>query len=266
MSEELRPASSFPLGELARIFTAAYEGYLVPMQVDEPALRFMVDAFDLDLDASVVALRGSEPVGLANLGLRGDRAWIGGVGVVPAARRGGLGRRLMETLHDEARRRGVTEVRLEVLEANDAAYRLYVELGYEHLRWLDIWSLSEDDAAGEAREVPVGEARAAIGELRAAEEPWQRADGTLDHLLELDPPPRGLAADGGAAIFRVTGGRVALVQAAGSSGALAQLLGSLRGHGAVSVLNLPEDDPAGEALRGLGGEVTLRQRELALRL
>jgi ribosomal protein S18 acetylase RimI-like enzyme len=266
MSEELRPASSFPLDELARIFTAAYEGYLVPMQVDEPALRFMVDAFDLDLDASRVALRGGEPVGLANLGVRGDRAWIGGVGVVPAARRGGLGRRLMETMHDEARRRGVTEVRLEVLEANEAAFRLYVELGYEHLRWLDIWSLPEGDAAGDARSAPVQEAQAAIRGLRSAEEPWQRADRTLDHLLQLDPPPQGLVADGGAAVFRVTGPRVAVVQAAGSPGALRQLLGSLRGRGAVSVLNLPEDDPAGEALRGLGGEVTLRQRELTLRL
>jgi hypothetical protein len=49
-------------------------------------LAFMLDTYDIDLDASLVASRDGEPVGLANLALRGDEAWVGGVGVVPAAR------------------------------------------------------------------------------------------------------------------------------------------------------------------------------------
>ena len=44
----------------------------------------MVDVLDFDLACSLVALDGDTPVGLANLGLRGDRTWLGGIGVVTA--------------------------------------------------------------------------------------------------------------------------------------------------------------------------------------
>ncbi len=64
----------------------------------------MDDAFDLDLDASRIAYRDGEPVGLGNLGLRGEDAWIGGVGVVPSARRSGVGEALMRGLHEQAAR------------------------------------------------------------------------------------------------------------------------------------------------------------------
>ena len=109
------------------------------MQVDEEALRFLVRAFDLDDD---------EPVGLVNLGIRGERGWIGGLGVVSRARRRGIGRMLMEAVHEEARARGIRELSLEVIEANEAAFRLYEELGYGMTRWLEIGSL--DSAPGEA--------------------------------------------------------------------------------------------------------------------
>ena len=65
----------------------------------------MVRRFDLDLAASRVARAGGEPVGIALLGLRGDRGWIGGMGVVPGARREGLGRRLMAAVIEQARSR-----------------------------------------------------------------------------------------------------------------------------------------------------------------
>ena len=108
----------------------------------------MIDWFDLDVDASRVALRDGEPVGFGNLGLRGDEAWIGGVGVVTSARRQGIGELLMEALHDEAAARGVKNVWLEVIEQNDAAYRLYEKLGYDLVRWVEVWTLSVGAAAG----------------------------------------------------------------------------------------------------------------------
>ena len=80
---------------------------MIPFRLDEGALAGMIDWFDLDVDASRVALRDGEPVGFGNLGLRGDEAWIGGVGVVTSARRQGIGELLMEALHDEAAARGV---------------------------------------------------------------------------------------------------------------------------------------------------------------
>ena len=88
---ELRPSTELTRAELAQLFTAAYEGYFVPFQVDQARLAQMVDVFDLDLGRSLVAYDGDTPVGLANLGLRGERTWLGGVGVVTSHRRRGIG-------------------------------------------------------------------------------------------------------------------------------------------------------------------------------
>jgi hypothetical protein len=122
-----------------------------------------------------------------------------------------------------------------------------------------VWSLPAAEEAPNAREVPAAEAHARIRERGREREPWQRADGTVAHLDDL----RGLVTDEGAALFRVSG-VVQLLQIAGPDSEA--LLRALRGHGNVSVLNLPVDDPAVDALRTLGATAPIRQREMVLEL
>jgi ribosomal protein S18 acetylase RimI-like enzyme len=245
--------------ERVDLFNAAYEGYVIPFRLDEAGLQFMTHAFDLDLDASRIAFSDGDAVGFGNLGLRGDQAWIGGVGVIAAARRQGIGETLMHALHEEAAARRVANVWLEVIEQNENAFRLYEKLGYRVVREVEVWSLSGEVPDGTAREVSAVQARSRVRELRSGREPWQRADATLDHYDDL----RGLETESGAALFRV-GGVAQLLQIAGDdSGAL---LRTLRGHGTVTMLNLPADDPAADALRALGATTTVRQREMVLDL
>ena len=264
---ELRPAAELDDEALAELFTAAYEGYLVPFSVDVPALRSLTEAYDLDRDASRIAVRGAERVGLANLGLRGPEAWIGGVGVVPTERRRGTGRALMDAVHEAARSRGVERVWLEVIVENTRAIALYARLGYRHVRELEVWTLPGDHGApaatGEVAEVAAEEAHAWIRARRTEREPWQRDDASLAKVAE----PRGLRVDGAAAVARVTAGRVAVVQLAGEREPLRRLLAGARALGeTVTVLNLPAGDPAGAALAELGGRVDVRQHEMVLRL
>jgi len=257
VSVELRSARSLSLAERVVLFNAAYEDYVIPFRLDEGALEGMIDWFDLDVESSRVAVRDGEPVGFGNLGIRGDQAWIGGVGVVTSARRQGIGELLMEALHDEAAARGVTKVWLEVIEQNDAAYRLYEKLGYDLVRWVEVWTLPTD-LPGPALEVPVEQAHARIRELRTAREPWQRSDATLAHYADA----RGIETDEGAAIFRVAGA-AQVVQIAGEP---RDVLRAVRSYGNVVILNLPAGDPVGDAVRELGGAVTVRQREMVLDL
>lgn len=260
MTLDLRSARALAPGKRAELFNAAYEGYLVPLHVDEATLALMDDAFDLDLDASRIAYLDGAGVGLANLGVRGEAAWVGGVGVVPAARRSGVGEALMRALHDEARTRGVRRVWLEVIVENTGAYALYDKLGYRTVRDVDVWSLPlsvtershVDDASSE-------EAHARIRELRTEREPWQRADGTLARYGDA----RGLLTDDGAAVYRQPGENVQLLQIAGNA---EPLLRALQLFGPVSILNLPEQDPAAETFRSLGGTVVVRQHEMLLEL
>lgn len=261
MSLELRAASSLSTAELAALFNAAYEGYLIPFQVDERTVAMMTETYDLDPDASRVAFRDGEPVGLANLGVRGEDGWVGGIGVVAGARRSGVGEALMNALHEQARERGIRRVWLEVIVENTGAFALYEKLGYRTVRDVEVWSLpaARGDDSGNAREVPVAEAHARIRELGSEREPWQRADGTLANADDL----RGLVTDTGAAVYRQPGENVQLLQIDGDA---EPLLRALRTLGPVIVLNLPEADPAATVLRELGGTVAVRQHEMVLDL
>ncbi len=64
-------------------------------------------------------------LGWAGVMIIGRTAEILTVGVVPAARRAGIARRLIGALVEEAQRRDATEVFLEVRVDNDAARELY---------------------------------------------------------------------------------------------------------------------------------------------
>lgn len=252
---ELQSARSLSPAKRAALFNAAYEGYLVPFHIDERQLAFMDNVFDFDLDASRIACRDGEPVGLANLGLRREDAWIGGVGVVPSARRSGVGEALMRALHEQARDRGVRRVWLEVIVENTGALALYEKLGYELVQDVEVWTLPGAEGDHEGREVPVREAKAQLPQRR---EPWQRADGTLSNYDDV----RGLVTDTGAMLFCVRSS-AQLQQYAGEP---EPLIRALRTFKDVYVLNLPVDDPAAAVLRDLGGSVTVRQHEMLLEL
>ena len=243
------------MGERAELFTAAYEGYVVPMRIDGASLAWMEEKFDFDLDASRIAYRDGEPAGLANLAVRGRDAWIGGVGVVASARRAGLGEALMRAVHEEARTRGVQRVWLEVIVENTGAFALYEKLGYELVQDVEVWTLPAAEGEHAGREVPVSEVKAQLPERR---EPWQRADGTLSHYDDV----RGLVTESGAMLFCVRSSS----QLQQYTGEPEPLLRALRTFGDVSVLNLPADDPAAAVLRELGGSVTVRQHEMLLEL
>lgn len=255
MTLDLRSARSLSLGERAELFTAAYEGYLMPMRIGESGLAWMQEKFDFDPEASRIAFRDDEPVGLVNLGVRDRDAWIGGVGVVPSARRSGVGEALMRAAHEEARSRGVERVWLEVIVENTGAIALYEKLGYKWVQDVEVWTLPGAHGDHEGREVPPAEAKAQLPERH---EPWQRADGTLAHYDDL----QGLVTDSGAMLFCVRSS-AQLQRYAGDPG---PLLSALRTYEDVYILNLPVDDPAAQVLRELGGSVTVRQHEMLLEL
>jgi len=232
---KLVPSDRYSLAELAELFTRGYEGYFVPMHFDEPTLRYMVEAWDIDLSRSRVA----PDAGLANLAIRGDRGWIGGIAVVSEQRRGGVGRALMEAVLELA----PSTVLLEVIEANEPAIKLYESLGFEKTRVLEVWRVEADEVPAE---------RAARSTLGQTDLPWQREDASLPADYER------VEVDGGAMIFR--GGTVFQLEARDEDAAAALLS---RGT-VLNYVNVPEGDVAIGALERLGGELRLKQFEMVL--
>jgi Acetyltransferase (GNAT) family len=205
----------------------------------------MIAAWQIDLARSRVA----PGEGVALLGIRADRGWIGGLGVVPAARRHGLGRALMEAVLAEA----PTNVTLEVIEQNEPAIRLYEKLGFDRGRILEVWSLDAEVEPVEVREAepaPVGEPSL----------PWQRADESLR------PGYERLEVDGGAAVIRGVGGTVSLLQLRAENAEAARaLVAAARARGSsLRFVNVPQGHLGTRALAELGGRLDLRQYEMRL--
>jgi ribosomal protein S18 acetylase RimI-like enzyme len=81
-------------------------------------------------------LAGQPPVGFAQLRFRpsvwtgADDAWLEDVYIREDARRGGLGRALVEACQERARRRGCRRIQLDCNERNAAALALYESLGF----------------------------------------------------------------------------------------------------------------------------------------
>jgi ribosomal protein S18 acetylase RimI-like enzyme len=266
MTVEYRRSNEFSLAELASVFTASYEGYFIPFVVDETQLRYMVEVFDLDLSRSLVAVERERPVGLANLGRRGERTWLGGVGVVPDHRGSGVGESLTRMLLDQAREAGAREMVLEVIVENAPAIALYEKLGFARTRELEVLSLAAATEHSEARETDVGEGLKVVAAARGGPEPWQRADETVANLARRGSPPRAITVDGAAAVFSEDGDRVNLLQAAGDAAGLEALAAALRSRGNVSALNFPAGEPVATALRQAGATVRLRQHEMVFSL
>ena len=261
-SVALEPASGRSHAELAALFTAGYEGYFMPVAVDESAFSFMAATWDYDLERSLVARDGTEDVGLCMLGVRGGDAWIGGVGVVAGRRGEGIGERLMRAAQDAARDGGVERLWLEVLVQNEPAIRLYEKLGYERVRELEVWSL-DGELVNQEHRIPAAPLADALG--RAKERlPWQRSDASVAKL----PDAHALAFDRGSLVYRSSAGVASLLQvAAEDAGAIRALLGSLpEGTTGLRYLNGPEGDPANAVLESLGATQVARQHEMLLEL
>lgn len=76
------------------------------------------------------AADGDQPAGLALTSAVAEEAEILTIGILPAARRQGLGAALLEAVIGDAAGRGVTRLHLEVSARNEAAISLYEKAGF----------------------------------------------------------------------------------------------------------------------------------------
>ncbi|NDJ75014.1 MAG: GNAT family N-acetyltransferase [Chloroflexi bacterium] len=165
-------------------FNLAYSDYYVSISMSVPTFRALIARDDLNLDASVAALDGNQIVGTGLLGIRGQQGWIGGMGVIPDRRRQGIGRQMMHYLLDRAREHGLTQVNLEVIEANTGAYALYRQLGFEDIRFLhcldrDPAQLGDEMLPYQIELHPAGQLLAYYPDYHPIPNCWQRSGPSL---------------------------------------------------------------------------------------
>jgi ribosomal protein S18 acetylase RimI-like enzyme len=132
----LVPASHYTIDELVAAYNQSRVDYIVPMPMNAARLHEYVSNYDVDLEASAVAVADDEIVGIGMLGVRPNRTWITRLGVLPVKRRHGIGQRLMEYLIEKSRHLDVPYIILEVIKDNTPAERLFHKLGFLSVREL----------------------------------------------------------------------------------------------------------------------------------
>jgi len=279
----LIPARAVSLNERAQILNRSYVDYYVPMRLSPDQMTSIDRFYDIDLDRSVVAISDHERVGMALLSVRGDRGWISGVGVLAEHRRRGIASAMVRRLVEGARQAGVREISLEVIAQNTPAWRLYAEAGFDVTRELLLWRRPANTDA-----LPIPEERlieASPGALlkrfdRWHDEPvtWQRAAATLSRMAEAGrlkgyqlewrgaPAAYCLISGYGESVALMDVGIDPVTGGVTPGRILLQALSHLHWGKAMTISNVPADDPLNRVLAALRFLVTVRQVEMKLAL
>lgn len=133
---DLIPAGAFSFEELTEAYNHTRVDYMVPMPMNANKLREYVDNYDINMEASAVAVDGNELLGLAMLGVREGRAWITRLGVIRSNRRRGTGTALVDHLISRARQKNLERITIEVIKDNVPAHNLFTKKRFSATREL----------------------------------------------------------------------------------------------------------------------------------
>lgn len=136
MNLTLQSLLEYDLLAIADLFNRSFEGYIVPAQLKALSIHHLLRREALDLSASRAALYENEPVAVAFINGRGRVCRLGAFGVFKDWRGKGVGRWLMEQVIAEAKARGDSKMRLEVIEQNLPAVNLYRSMGFQTVQRL----------------------------------------------------------------------------------------------------------------------------------
>lgn len=279
-SPTFHAADRYTSSDLSELITRAYTGYPVPVQADAAAFEAMVATHDIDLRASRVGKAEGAPVAIALLGVRGDRGWIGGMGVIPPQRGRGRGLAVMRAVIKSARRIGLRSIDLEVLTQNVYALRIYETLGFKHRRLLDIWVRASDATfpmppRDTVQPLDAAACLADFDDLHAVTPPWQRDLPALQRAVA-SLHAIGIAEAGriqSYLLYRMDGANVRIFDVAAAPGQRTAMIESMlralirdRSGSSIRMVNLPQDDPASSVMHLIGAEVEMQQHEMTLEL
>lgn len=160
---------------LAAALHAVYQGYFYPSHQTAAQVQERSRRESWQLEHSVLALEGSQPVGLSVLAMRGRRGWIGSFGITPERRGKGLARPLLATAVERARDAGVAHLSLEVLTRNQAAVRTYEQGGFHTTRELAVLTGAAPNNARLDQETAAAVSEAAAIGLLSLSRRWHQA-------------------------------------------------------------------------------------------
>jgi len=194
MTFTLQPASNFSIADVASLLTRGFEGYFVPVNIDQNALLTMMRRDGVDLNESRVIAKHEEPIGVALIARRGWASRLAAMGIIPSGRNDGAGTRTMEQLVQEARSRGERQMVLEVIEQNMAGVKLYEKIGFKRVRRLVGYQLERPQIESKEQldEIDIRSLAKLITVHGLEDLPWQLSG---ESISQHTPPSRAFRLD-----------------------------------------------------------------------
>ncbi len=190
MNLMLKSALDYNLGLLARMFNQSFVNYQLDIQINAFFLAQMVRQEAIDLAASQVVQQDETVIGIAFIGRRGWTSRLAAMGIRPAWRGQGFGRRVMDHLIDQARARGERAMVLEVIEQNGPGMRLYRSCGFREQQRLVGYTAQHPKGLADRQleVVDLSEVARQIITYGPPDLPWQISG---ESLAQAGPPNRG---------------------------------------------------------------------------
>lgn len=273
------PATHFSVEELTDAYNQTRVDYIIPMPMTAARLQEYIDAYDIDLTASYVALDtpSRAMLGLGMLGVREGRSWVTRLGVLPASRGRGVGQIIMERLVLESNRREFPHIWLEVIKGNAPAHTLFQKMGFVETRELivarrapaPVVATNELAAQAAVRELDAAELTARLA-TRPGRPNWLNENETFTHVPQL----KGLElrwADGSAGWVVYEDARLQMkritvgVEAGEPLGVATAVLHQLHRQNPIKDSiseNIPENDPLWSAYEANGYFDSFRRVEM----
>ena len=271
----LQPASSVTADAIAEAFTLAYKDYYVPQSMTAESFQHIVQRYAVNMDDSVVAQADGLVVGMALLGIQGQRGWVGAVGVIPAYRRQGIARLMMQHLLEAARLRSLSTLQLEVIAQNHKAHALYDSLEFVEQRRLLTLTCPPDQVASQPnstgfkiRSSSTEEALDLLSTLGYPVEPaWGRELSLLNEFAGLYQASLAYQDDSpaGVCLYSLAPFKLNLTALVGNPGAGQALLHALRSANpdiTINYINIADNDPLLPELLEAGCTETLNQLDM----
>ena len=256
---EIRSLEGVSFETMTAAFNDAFSDYAIPANYPVDYLKALVIRRGYRPDLAVGAFEGDRLVGFVFNALHGDVAYNSGTGVAISHRRQGIARRLMERSIDTL---PASRYLLEVIETNERAAALYLDLGFQETRRFQCWSYSVAPRPVIPRRAPSLESIRAWCDVAPS---WQNETHSLLRAIE----PYVVVGDeeSGAVVFPSNGdlAQLAVRHDARGRGSGRRLLNAAAAqtNAPLRIINVDDSDAGiAQFLEKCGAKRTVRQIEM----
>lgn len=157
---EIRQLTGFKIETIHDAFSRAFSDYVIPFDMTEAQLRYMIERRGCNLELSFGAFDGDRLVGFT---LNGTGMWNGkltaydtGTGIIKEYRKKGIASHMFRESLPVLREHKIEQYLLEVIRSNTSAYELYKKAGFKVTRMFDFYVSTEDRLSIRDFDLPAG--------------------------------------------------------------------------------------------------------------